>query len=422
MNEMDVLHDLEFRGLLNQLTDREGLEKQLEKEKLRLYCGFDPTADSLHIGSLLPILCLRRFQKAGHEPIALVGGGTGLIGDPSGKANERTLNEQEVVQKWSESIKSQLSRFLDFEAKVNPAKVVNNYDWLGNLNIIAFLRDIGKNFSLNYMLAKDSVESRLNTGISFTEFAYMVLQSYDFLHLYKNDHCRLQIGGSDQWGNITAGLELIRKSGEEEQAFGLTTPLVTKSDGTKFGKTESGTIWLDSEKTTPYEFYQFWINTDDRDIVQFLKYFTFLSHEEINQLEEQTKKEPEKRAAQQALAKEVTELVHGKGALDQAIKISNALFSGNVSDLTATEIKQGFKDVPSFTMETKEEMNLIDLLVISKVSPSKRQAREDVNNGAIYINGERCQEADRIIGANDRIGGQYIIIRRGKKNYFLIKY
>lgn len=250
----------------------------------------------------------------------------------------------------------------------------------------------------------------------------MILQSYDFLHLYKEENCRLQIGGSDQWGNITAGLELIRKSGEAEPAFGLTTPLVTKSDGTKFGKTESGTIWLDPEKTTPYEFYQFWINTDDRDVVPFLKYFTFLSQEEIHQLEEQVKQEPEKRAAQQALAKEATQLVHGKEALDQAIKISNALFSGNVLELSAAEIKQGFKDVPSFTMETKEEINVIDLLVASGVSPSKRQAREDVKNGAVYVNGERCQDSDRILGADDRIGDQFIIIRRGKKNYFLIQY
>jgi tyrosyl-tRNA synthetase len=418
---MEIMKDLEFRGLINQVTDSEGLEKQLKKEKTLLYCGFDPTADSLHIGSLLPILCLRRFQNVGHQPIALVGGGTGLIGDPSGKVNERTLNEEGVVQQWSNSIKEQLSRFLDFNAEENPVKMVNNYDWLGNVNIISFLRDIGKNFSLNYMLAKDSVESRLSSGISFTEFSYMILQSYDFLHLYKEVGCRLQIGGSDQWGNITAGLELIRRSGEEEQGFGLTIPLVTKSDGTKFGKTESGTIWLDADKTTPYEFYQFWINTDDRDVIQFIKYFTFLSHEEINQLEEGVKVAPEKRVAQQTLAKEVTELVHGKGALNQAIRISEALFSGNVNELSGEEIEQGFKDVPSYLMETFEDIELVELLVQSKISPSKRQAREDVTNGAIYVNGERVQELSYVISRGDRIGDRYVIIRRGKKKYFLIK-
>lgn len=419
---MDILRDLEMRGLLNQTTDRENLEKQLAEGKTALYCGFDPTADSLHIGNLVSVLLLRRFQQAGHQPIALVGGATGLIGDPSGKSNERTLNEQEIVQNWSDRIKHQLSRFLNFESDVNPAKVVNNYDWLGSINIISFLRDTGKSFSINYMLAKDSVESRLESGISFTEFAYMILQSYDFLHLFQHENCRLQIGGSDQWGNITAGLELIRKSGEEERAYGLTTPLVTKNDGTKFGKTESGTIWLDADKTTPYEFYQFWINTDDRDVISFLKYFTFLSHEEIDQLAKLAQSEPEKRAAQEALAREVTALVHGEKALEQATKISEALFSGKVSELTAREITQGFKDVPSFTMETKEEINLVDLLVYSKVSTSKRQAREDVQNGAVYVNGERIQDIDRTIGENDRIGGQYVIIRRGKKNYTLIEY
>jgi tyrosyl-tRNA synthetase len=419
---MDILQDLEFRGLIHQVTDHENLEKKLKDGQTALYCGFDPTADSLHIGSLLPILCLRRFQLAGHQPIALVGGGTGLIGDPSGKANERTLNEEAIVRQWSDSIKNQLSRFLDFEAKENPVKMVNNYDWLGELDVISFLRDVGKSFSLNYMLAKDSVESRLSSGISFTEFAYMILQSYDFHRLYQDEGCRLQIGGSDQWGNITAGLELIRKEGAKQQAFGLTIPLVTKSDGTKFGKTESGTVWLDPEKTTPYEFYQFWINTDDRDVIQFLKYFTFLDQTQISDLDEQVQGEPEKRVAQHTLAKEVTKLVHGEEALQQAIKITEALFSGDVSQLTVTEIKQGFKDVPSFSLESNEEMGLIELLVQSKISPSKRQAREDINNGAIYINGERCQDIDRVVGSSDRIGDQFVIVRRGKKKYFLIRY
>lgn len=418
---MDLLKDLEYRGLINQVTDLEGLQKELGNNSISLYCGFDPTADSLHIGHLLTILMLRRFQLAGHKPIPLVGGATGLIGDPSGKKAERTLNEKEIVVEWSNRIKSQLSRFLDFEGS-NAAKVVNNYDWIGKLDVISFLRDVGKNFGINYMLAKDSVESRIQSGISFTEFSYMILQSYDFLNLYENEGCRLQIGGSDQWGNITAGLELIRKSTDENaKAFGLTIPLVTKSDGTKFGKTEGGAIWLDQEKTSPYEFYQFLINTDDKDVVKFLKYFTFLSHEEIDELENEVKTAPEKRAAQKKLAEEVTKLVHSEEALQQAIRISEALFSGEIKELTAAEIKQGFKDVPSYHCQ-KDEVSLLDLLVESNICPSKRQAREDIKNGAIYINGERIAELDRVLTQEDRIENQFTIIRRGKKKYYLIKY
>ncbi|MBK0007616.1 MULTISPECIES: tyrosine--tRNA ligase [Priestia] len=418
---MDILQDLEFRGLINQQTDEKGLSELLSKESVRLYCGFDPTADSLHIGHMLPVLILRRFQQAGHQPIALVGGGTGLIGDPSGKKAERTLNEKETVAMFSERIKGQLSRFLDFEEGENAAVIANNYDWIGTLDVITFLRDIGKNFGINYMMAKDSVQSRIESGISFTEFSYMILQSYDFLNLYQTYNCKLQIGGSDQWGNITAGLELIRKSEEEAKAFGLTVPLVTKADGTKFGKTEGGAIWLDAEKTSPYEFYQFWINTDDRDVIKYLKYFTFLSHEEINELAASAKEAPEKREAQKALAAAMTTLVHGEEALEQSIRISQALFSGSISALTAEEIKQGFKDVPSYT-HTGEDIGLIDLLVESKISPSKRQAREDISNGAIYLNGEREQDLQKTVGAEDRIEGQFTVIRRGKKKYTLIQY
>ncbi|GAB1767786.1 tyrosine--tRNA ligase [Priestia megaterium] len=418
---MDILQDLEFRGLINQQTDEKGLNELLSKESVRLYCGFDPTADSLHIGHMLPVLILRRFQQAGHQPIALVGGGTGLIGDPSGKKAERTLNEKETVAMFSERIKGQLSRFLDFEEGENAAVIANNYDWIGSLDVITFLRDIGKNFGINYMMAKDSVQSRIESGISFTEFSYMILQSYDFLNLYQTYNCKLQIGGSDQWGNITAGLELIRKSEEDAKAFGLTVPLVTKADGTKFGKTEGGAIWLDAEKTSPYEFYQFWINTDDRDVIKYLKYFTFLSHEEINELAASAKEAPEKREAQKALAAEMTTLVHGEEALEQAIRISQALFNGSISELTAEEIKQGFKDVPSYT-HTGEDIGLIDLLVESKISPSKRQAREDISNGAIYLNGEREQDLQKTVGAEDRIEGQFTVIRRGKKKYTLIQY
>lgn len=418
---MDILQDLEFRGLINQQTDEKGLSELLSKESVRLYCGFDPTADSLHIGHMLPVLILRRFQQAGHQPIALVGGGTGLIGDPSGKKAERTLNEKETVAMFSERIKGQLSRFLDFEEGENAAVIANNYDWIGSLDVITFLRDIGKNFGINYMMAKDSVQSRIESGISFTEFSYMILQSYDFLNLYQTYNCKLQIGGSDQWGNITAGLELIRKSEEDAKAFGLTVPLVTKADGTKFGKTEGGAIWLDPEKTSPYEFYQFWINTDDRDVIKYLKYFTFLSHEEINELAASAKEAPEKREAQKALAAAMTTLIHGEEALEQAIRISQALFSGSISELTAEEIKQGFKDVPSYT-HTGENIGLIDLLVESKISPSKRQAREDISNGAIYLNGEREQDLQKTVGAEDRIEGQFTVIRRGKKKYTLIQY
>lgn len=418
---MDLLKDLEFRGLIHQVTDREGLEKLLNEEKIKLYCGFDPTADSLHIGHLLPILMLRRFQLAGHHPIALVGGATGLIGDPSGKKAERTLNDEETVAEWSERIKEQLSRFLEFEGVDNPAMMANNYDWIGKMDLITFLRDVGKNFGLNYMLAKDTVQSRIDTGISFTEFSYMILQSLDFLNLYEKENCRLQIGGSDQWGNITAGLELIRKTKEDAKAFGLTVPLVTKADGTKFGKTEGGAVWLDPEKTTPYEFYQFWINTDDRDVVKYLKYFTFLSHEEILELEKATETKPEERLAQKALAREMTKLVHGEEALEQAIRITEALFSGNIKELSVSEIEQGFKDVPSFVNE-EENPNLVELLVAAKISPSKRQAREDIQNGAIYINGDRITDLNFVLGKENRIGDQYTIIRRGKKKYFLIKY
>lgn len=400
----NILQDLEFRGLINQMTDEEGLQKLLSEESVSLYCGFDPTGDSLHIGHLLPVLMLKRFQVAGHKPIGVVGGATGMIGDPSGKKAERTLNTADTVKMFSERIRTQLLPFLNFEGE-NAAKVVNNFDWTGELDVITFLRDIGKNFGLNYMLAKDSVASRLEAGISFTEFSYMILQSYDFLKLYQDHNCKLQIGGSDQWGNITAGMELIRKTEEDSKAFGLTVPLVTKADGSKFGKTEGGAVWLDPEKTTPYEFYQFWINTDDRDVVKYLKYFTFLTKEEILELEKQFNEAPEQRVAQKALAAEVTKLVHGEEALDQAIKITEALFSGSVKELTAAEIKQGFKDVPSFNL-SEAEKGLVDLLVEAKISPSKRQAREDVQNGAVYVNGDRIQDVATVLTKQDAIEEQ----------------
>ncbi|WP_223590955.1 tyrosine--tRNA ligase [Neobacillus bataviensis] len=417
---MDLLQDLAWRGIIYQQTDEEGLKDTVSKEKISLYCGVDPTADSMHIGHLLPFLTLRRFQQHGHRPIVLVGGATGLIGDPSGKSEERKLLTLETVQNNVNGIKKQLQSIFEFEGE-NGAIMVNNYDWAGSMDVVTFLRDIGKHIGVNYMLAKDTIASRLETGISFTEFTYTILQAMDFLHLYQNHNCKLQIGGSDQWGNITSGLELIRKiESEGSKAYGLTIPLVTKADGTKFGKTESGAVWLDPEKTTPYEFYQFWINTADADVVKYLKIFTFLSHEEIEQLDKAVQEEPHLRKAQKVLAEELTRLIHGDNALEQAIKISQALFSGDVRSLTAAEIAQGFKDVPAY--ESANEENLVDLLVAAKISPSKRQAREDISNGAVTVNGEKITDTAYVLQETDRIEGQFTIIRRGKKKYTLINY
>jgi len=418
---MDLLQDLVWRGLIYQQTDEEGLKDLIGKESISLYCGADPTADSLHIGHLVPFLTLRRFQQHGHRPIVLVGGATGLIGDPSGKSEERNLQTLEAVQKNVEGIQKQLAAIFNFDGE-NGAVMVNNYDWAGSMDIVTFLRDIGKHIGVNYMLAKDTIASRLESGISFTEFTYTILQAMDFNHLYENLNCKLQVGGSDQWGNITSGLELIRKMQPEgAKAFGLTIPLVTKADGTKFGKTEGGAVWLDAKKTTPYEFYQFWINSADADVVKYLKYFTFLSHEEIEVLEKSVQEEPHLRKAQKALAEEMTRLIHGEESLQQAIKITEALFSGDVRSLTASEIEQGFKDVPSFNAG-ETEGNLVDLLVAAKISPSKRQAREDITNGAVTVNGERITDTSYELQDSDRIEGQFTIIRRGKKKYSLIKY
>ena len=420
---MDFFKELQGRGLIHQHTDEKALCKRLEDGPITLYCGFDPTADSLHIGHLLPLLILRRFQLAGHRPIALVGGGTGLIGDPSGKVSERTLNPEEVVQQWAQKIKNQLERFLDFETGVNPAILANNYEWLGSLPVIEFLRDIGKNFPLGAMLAKDSVETRMSKGISFTEFSYMILQSYDFLKLNEMYGCEMQVGGSDQWGNITSGIELIRRTSVDQakEIHGLTMPLVTKSDGTKFGKTEAGAIWLDPEKMSPYKFYQFWLNTDDRDVVKFLKYFTFISLDEIAVLSEGVEKEPEKRKAQRVLATEVTKLVHGQYALERAEKISSALFGGGLKDLSAPEIEDGFSDVASAIIENTE-ITLVDMLIQVGAVTSKRQAREAIENGSIYINDIRHTNVEAAVSQLERLAGKYLVVRRGKKNYYLIKF
>ncbi|OAH56238.1 MULTISPECIES: tyrosine--tRNA ligase [Bacillaceae] len=418
---MELLEDLKWRGIVYQQTDEEGIEKLLKKEKIALYCGVDPTADSMHIGHLLPFLTLRRFQKHGHKPIVLVGGATGTIGDPSGKKEERTLQTMEQVQKNVDGLSIQLEKIFSVEGD-NGALLVNNYDWIGSMDVVTFLRDFGKNIGVNYMLAKDTVSSRLESGISFTEFAYTILQAMDFYYLNKNHNCRMQIGGSDQWGNITTGLEMIRKMNPEaEQAYGFTIPLVTKSDGTKFGKTESGAIWLDPEKTSPYEFYQFWINTADADVVRYLKIFTFLEQAEIEALETSVNEEPHLRKAQKALAEAMTRLIHGDDALKQAESITKALFSGDIKSLSANEIEQGLKDVPTYVQEG-EIPAIVDLLVAAGISPSKRQAREDVQNGAVSINGEKMTDTAYVLSKEDKVDGRFTVIRRGKKKYYLIQY
>ncbi len=417
----ELMEDLKWRGLLYQQTDEQGLEKLLNEEEISLYCGVDPTADSMHIGHIVPLLTLRRFQLHGHRPILLVGGATGMIGDPSGRSEERQLQTTEQIAKNVSGIKKQMEQIFDFNSE-NGAQMVNNNDWIGSMSIIEFLRDYGKLLGVNYMLAKDNVASRLDSGISFTEFSYMLIQGIDFNHLFDHYGCRVQVGGSDQWGNITTGLEVIRKTHEEEvKAFGITIPLVTKADGTKFGKSAGGAVWLDAAKTSPYEFYQFWINTADADVIKYMKIFTFMGREEIEALEVAVQEEPHLRKAQQALAEEMTRLIHGQEALDQAIRISKALFSGDLKALTAAEMKDAFKDVPSFEM-AKDAKNIVDFIVEAGVSSSKRQAREDVTNGAISLNGERITDTAYEVSAADRLEDAFTIVRRGKKNYKMVKF
>ncbi|API91392.1 tyrosine--tRNA ligase 2 [Virgibacillus pantothenticus] len=416
---MNLIDELEWRGAINQQTDAEGLRELIEEKKISLYCGVDPTGDSMHIGHLIPFIMMKRFQLHGHQPIILIGGATGTIGDPSGRQTERQLQTLEQVQNNVDKLTAQMKKlFFDDNSEV---KIVNNYEWTHNLSILDFLRDYGKNFSVNTMLAKDIVASRLDSGISFTEFSYQILQSMDFLHLFREENVQLQIGGSDQWGNITSGLDLIRKKeGQQAKVFGLTIPLLLKADGTKFGKTAGGAIWLDAEKTTPYEFYQFWVNTDDKDVIKYLKFFTFLTKDEIDQLEVKVKTEPHKREAQKVLAKEMTKFVHGENALNQALKITKALFSGDIKSLTADEIEQGFKEMPTFHAK-KETKNIVEWLVDLGIEPSKRQAREDINNGAISMNGERVNDVNVDVTAENSFDGRFIIIRKGKKNYSLVK-
>ncbi|AYY67103.1 tyrosine--tRNA ligase [Staphylococcus hominis subsp. hominis] len=415
-----LLEELQWRGLIYQQTDEQGIEDLLNKEQVTLYCGADPTADSLHIGHLLPFMTLRRFQEHGHRPIVLIGGGTGMIGDPSGKSEERVLQTEDQVAKNVEGLSAQMHKLFEFGTDKG-AVLVNNRDWLSQISLISFLRDYGKHVGVNYMLGKDSIQSRLENGISYTEFTYTILQAIDFGHLNRELNCKIQVGGSDQWGNITSGIELMRRMYGQTEAYGLTIPLVTKSDGKKFGKSESGAVWLDAEKTTPYEFYQFWINQSDEDVIKFLKYFTFLSKEDINRLEQSRDEAPHLREAQRALAENVTEFIHGKEALDDAIRISEALFKGDLKSLSIKDIKAGFKEVPQVEV-SKATTNIIDVLIESGIASSKRQAREDVNNGAIYINGEREQSVDYNLTDEDKFDNEFTIIRRGKKKYFMVNY
>ena len=415
---MDILEDLKWRGAINQETDEEGLRELLNEKKISLYCGTDPTGDSLHIGHLIPFIMLKRFEMAGHHPYILVGGGTGSIGDPSGRKTERQLQTKEQVEHNVHALTEQVTRLFGGSGHVT---FVNNFVWLSQFNLLDFLRDYGKEFNVNTMIRKDVVASRLENGISFTEFTYQILQSIDFLTLYRDHDVQLQIGGSDQWGNITAGIDLIhKKEGQDAKVFGLTIPLMLKADGTKFGKTAGGAVWLDPKKTSPYEFYQFWLNQDDRDVVKYLKYFTFLSHDEIDALAEKVKTQPEKREAQRALAREVTTFVHGEEAMHEAEKISEILFSGDIKELTAEQVEQVFGKMPSVEV-SREKQNLVIWLVDNGIEPSRRQAREDVKNGAIRVNGERIQDLDYELDPTAAFDGKYVVIRCGKKKYFLAK-
>lgn len=416
-----LIEDLKWRGLAYQLTDETGMVDLLNKESISLYCGVDPTADSMHIGHIVPLLTLRRFQMHGHRPVLLIGGATGMIGDPSGRSEERQLQTTEQIDLNVKGLQKQMERIFDFNSD-NGAILVNNRDWIGSMDVIEFLRDYGKYIGVNYMLAKDTVASRLEGGISFTEFSYMLIQAIDYNHLYNEHQCRIQVGGSDQWGNITTGLEMIRKThSDETKAFGMTIPLVTKADGTKFGKSASGSVWLDAEKTSPYEFYQFWLNTADADVIRYMKIFTFLTREEIEAFEVTVKEEAHLRKAQKALAEEMTKMIHGEAALENAIRITNALFSGDIKSLSANEMKEVFKDVPSIEL-AKEDKNIIDLIVEGEISSSKRQAREDVTNGAISINGEKITDVGYVISATDRLDDSFAIVRRGKKKYHMVKF
>ena len=419
---MNIFDELKARGLVFQTTDEAALSKALTEDMVSYYVGYDPTADSLHLGNLVLILTMKRLQMAGHKPYALVGGATGLIGDPSFKDSERSLQTKDTVTKWSGKIRSQLERFLDFENGENKAEMTNNYNWFENLTFIDFLRDVGKHFTVNYMISKDSVKSRMESGISYTEFAYQIMQGYDFYELNQLHNVTLQLGGSDQWGNMTAGTELLRRKANK-QGHVITIPLITDSTGKKFGKSEGNAIWLDADKTSPYEMYQFWLNVDDADAVKMLKIFTFLSLEEIAEIEEQFEAARHERLAQKVLAREVVSLVHGKEAYEQAVKTSEILFGGgDLRQLDAKSILTGLKAAPQHQIAPDEDLTLIELLISAGIAPSKRQAREDITNGAIYINGERVHELDYVLTDSDKIENRLTVIRRGKKKNFVLTY
>ena len=418
---MHIFDELKERGLVFQTTDEAALRKALEEGQVSYYTGYDPTADSLHLGHLVAILTSRRLQLAGHKPYALVGGATGLIGDPSFKDAERSLQTKETVEGWVKSIQDQLSRFLDFEKGDNKAEMVNNYDWFSSISFIDFLRDVGKYFTVNYMMSKDSVKSRIETGISYTEFAYQIMQGYDFYTLNQNHGVTLQIGGSDQWGNMTAGTELLRRKADKTGHV-MTVPLITDATGKKFGKSEGNAVWLNPDKTSPYEMYQFWMNVMDADAIRFLKIFTFLSLDEIEEIRQQFESAPHERLAQKVLAREVVSLVHGQEAYQEALNITEQLFAGNIKNLSVKELKQGLRGVPNYQVQAEDNLNIVELLVTAGVVNSKRQAREDVQNGAIYLNGERIQDLDYVLSDSDKLEDELTVIRRGKKKYFVLTY
>jgi tyrosyl-tRNA synthetase len=423
---MAIIEDLKWRGLYADCTDPEALAKRLASGPAALYCGFDPTGDSLHVGSLVGQLTLRRFQLAGHRPIALAGGATGMIGDPSGKSAERNLLSREQLDQNLASIKAQLSRILDFDSRSNPARMVDNASWTAGIGYLDFLRDIGKHFSVNVMVAKDSVRSRMEGegGISYTEFSYMLLQAHDFYHLRKELDCELQIGGSDQWGNITAGTDLIRRK-LGVAAWGLTFPLITKADGTKFGKTEDGAVWLDPSKTSPYRFYQYFINTEDSMVPAYLRKFTLLPRQEIEALEAAHAANPGAREAHRALAREATTIVHGPGARDDAVKASEIMFGGSLDGITEALFRDVAGEIPTKAIEKSRLEGtgspLTELLVHSGLSPSKGQARKDVEGGGIYLNNVRAADAGRAVALADLKFGRYLLLRKGKRSYALLE-
>ena len=418
---MHIFDELKERGLVFQTTDEEALRKALAEGNVSFYSGYDPTADSLHLGHLVPILVMKHLQLAGHKPYALVGGATGLIGDPSFKDTERSLQTKDTVEGWVQSIQAQVSRFLDFENGDNKAEMVNNYDWFSDISFIDFLRDVGKYFTVNYMMSKESVKKRIETGISYTEFAYQIMQGYDFFELNRQYDVTLQIGGSDQWGNMTAGTELLRRKADKTGHV-ITVPLITDATGKKFGKSEGNAVWLNADKTSPYEMYQFWMNVMDADAVRFLKIFTLLPLDEIEEIRKQFEAAPHERLAQKILAREVVTLVHGEEAYKEALNITEQLFAGNIKNLSVKELKQGLREVPNYQVKVDDNLNIVEMLVTAGIVNSKRQAREDVQNGAIYVNGERIQDLNYTLTDADKLENELTVIRRGKKKYFVLTY